>query len=91
MTGNERDAEDLVQETSLRAYKQLHRFDGRAAFRTWLYRICVNCSLDLLHTRKNCKELHPSADSDTMSHCLDSVAVPDPRTFWSHLPIEPES
>lgn len=78
MTGNEQDAADLVQETFLRAYKQMHRFDGRAAFRTWLYRICVNCSLDLLHARKNCKELHPSSDTETMAHWLDNIAAPDP-------------
>ncbi len=52
MTGNEHDAEDLVQETFLRAYKQLHSFDGRAAFGTWLYRIATNCALDLLRSRK---------------------------------------
>ncbi len=52
MTGNEQDAEDLVQESFLRAYKQLHTFDDRAAFGTWLHRICVNCSLDLLRARK---------------------------------------
>ncbi|MGH9582715.1 MAG: RNA polymerase sigma factor, partial [Bryobacteraceae bacterium] len=78
MTGNEQDAEDLVQETFLRAYRQLHRFDGRATFGTWLYRICVNCSLDLLNTRKSCKELQPSVDSDAMGHWLDSIASPDP-------------
>src|SRR6476469_7342756 len=37
MTGNEQDAEDLVQETFLRAYKQLGRFESRANFGTWLY------------------------------------------------------
>ena len=46
MTGNEQDAEDLVQETFLRAYRQLGRFDGAAGFSTWLYRIAANCSLD---------------------------------------------
>ncbi len=52
MCGNEQDAEDLVQETFLRAYKQLDKFNGRCAFGTWLYRICVNCSLDLLRARR---------------------------------------
>ena len=47
MTGNEQDAEDLVQETFLRAWKQLHKFDGRAAFGSWLYRIAANATEDL--------------------------------------------
>jgi RNA polymerase sigma-70 factor, ECF subfamily len=42
----EQDAEDLVQETFLRAYRNLARFESRSNFGTWLYRICVNCSLD---------------------------------------------
>ncbi len=52
MTGNESDAEDVVQESFLRAYRQLHKFDERAAFGTWLYRIAVNCALDLVRSRK---------------------------------------
>jgi RNA polymerase sigma-70 factor (ECF subfamily) len=65
MTGNEQDAEDMVQETFLRAYKQLHRFDGRAAFGTWLYRIAVNCSLDLMRARKNRKEQNSEVEEKT--------------------------
>ncbi len=76
MTGNEQDAEDVVQETFLRAYKQLHRFDGRAAFATWLYRICANCSLDLIRARKSRKE--QSDDADTNFSWLDRVAATDP-------------
>lgn len=57
MCGNEQDAEDLVQETFLRAYKQLKGFDGRSTFGTWLYRICANCSLDLLRSRKSRQEV----------------------------------
>lgn len=49
MTGNEQDAEDLVQETFLRAYKHIHRFDNRASFSTWVYRIATNCSLTAPH------------------------------------------
>jgi RNA polymerase sigma-70 factor (ECF subfamily) len=78
MTGNEQDAEDLVQETFLKAYKQLHRFDGRSAFGTWLYRIAANCSLDLIRARKNRAERQTSAtNSDTMDF-LDQVAAPGP-------------
>jgi RNA polymerase sigma-70 factor, ECF subfamily len=77
MTANEHDAEDLVQETFLRAYKQIHRFDGRAAFGTWLYRICANCSLDLLRTKKTRGERQPVA-SDNSLNWLDRVAAPGP-------------
>jgi RNA polymerase sigma-70 factor, ECF subfamily len=52
MTGNEADAEDVVQETFLKAYRQINRFDARSSFATWLYRIASNCSLDLLRKRK---------------------------------------
>lgn len=56
MTGNQQDAEDVVQESFLRAYKQLNKFDQRASFGTWLYRIAANCSLDLVRARKRRSE-----------------------------------
>jgi RNA polymerase sigma-70 factor, ECF subfamily len=52
MTGNEQDAEDVVQETFMRAFKQFHRFEARASFSTWLYRIAANYSLDLIRARR---------------------------------------
>src|SRR5436853_2035263 len=51
MTGNEHDADDVVQEAFLRAYRQLDHFEERANFSTWLHRIAVNCALDLLRAR----------------------------------------
>ena len=42
MTGNENDAEDIVQETFLKAYRQLHRYESRSSFGTWLFRIAAN-------------------------------------------------
>jgi RNA polymerase sigma-70 factor (ECF subfamily) len=51
MTGNETDAEDMVQETFLRAWREIRRFDGRASFGTWLHRICANRTVDFLRSR----------------------------------------
>ena len=51
MTGNEQDAEDVVQETLLKAFRQIHRYESRASFATWLHRIAANCSLDLIRAR----------------------------------------
>jgi len=53
MTGNESDAEEIVQETFLRAYRGLASFEDRSNFGTWLFRIATNCSLDLLARRKS--------------------------------------
>ena len=51
MTGTSQDAEDVVQETFLKAYRQLGRFESRANFGTWLHRIAVNCAIDLIRSR----------------------------------------
>ncbi len=53
MTGNEQDAEDVVQESFLRAYRHLGRFEARADFGTWLYRIVANCSVELIRARQS--------------------------------------
>jgi RNA polymerase sigma-70 factor (ECF subfamily) len=77
MTGNEQDAEDIVQETLLRAYRRLAKFDERASFRTWLYRITVNCSLDLVRARKRRSEQSGSANPE-MDDPLESLAATGP-------------
>jgi RNA polymerase sigma-70 factor, ECF subfamily len=53
LTGSAQDAEDVVQDTFLKAYQQLSRFEARADFRTWLHRIAVNRSIDLIRTRRH--------------------------------------
>jgi RNA polymerase sigma-70 factor (ECF subfamily) len=62
MTGNPSDAEDVVQETFLKAYKQLGRFESRANFGTWLHRIAVNCSIDLIRSRPHRESPHDTTD-----------------------------
>jgi RNA polymerase sigma-70 factor (ECF subfamily) len=80
MTGNESDAEDVVQESFLRAYRQLDKFDERASFGTWLYRITANCSLDLVRSKKRRSEQVTSADPDREDPILSLPATaPSPE------------
>lgn len=57
MTRNHSDADDIAQETFIRAYRNIHRFRGRSSFYTWLYRITVNCSKDHLRRRSRKAEI----------------------------------
>ncbi len=52
MVGDREEAEDLAQETFLRAWQSMNRFRGGAAFSTWLYRIATNLAIDALRRRK---------------------------------------
>jgi RNA polymerase sigma-70 factor (ECF subfamily) len=53
MVRNEEDALDLTQETFLRAWKSLARFDGKASLSSWLHRIATNAAIDLCRRRQN--------------------------------------
>jgi len=77
MTGNEADAEDVVQETFLRAYRNIARYDPRAKVSTWLHSIASNYSIDLLRKRKRRVADH----LDDLPEAATPVAVGDAGTF----------
>jgi RNA polymerase sigma-70 factor (ECF subfamily) len=67
MTGNEQDAEEVVQETFLKAYRGYAGYRGKAAVNTWLYRIATNCAIDLLRQRKRLTAEHTEIEPDHTS------------------------
>ena len=76
------EAEDAVQETLLRAWRAFEGFEGRAAFRSWLYRIATNVCLDMLNGRQRRArpmDLGPAQTADT------PLPAPLPEVTW----IEP--
>src|ERR1044072_9799342 len=75
MTGNEQDAEDVVQESFLRAYRQLGRFGSRANFGTWLYRIVSNCSVDLMRAKQ---ARHDQVRGDSLDEAVELPAGDGP-------------
>jgi RNA polymerase sigma-70 factor (ECF subfamily) len=78
MTGNQQDAEDVVQESFLRAYRQLGNFDERASFGTWIYRIAANCSLDTVRARKRRNDRMAPVDEDQVGDPMAQLPSKDP-------------
>jgi RNA polymerase sigma-70 factor, ECF subfamily len=86
MTGNQQDAEDVVQESFIRAYRQLSRFEARAHFATWLHRIVANCSVDLIRSRRS-RQDHSSMDDIAPVEQPHSES-PDPERLAESSRIE---
>jgi RNA polymerase sigma-70 factor (ECF subfamily) len=85
MTGNQHDAEEVVQEAFLRAYQKLSQFAARANFGTWVYRIAANYAIDRMRQRKSedsnralpARETEEGAVMDLMSTVPDAAPSPE--------------
>lgn len=83
MLNNPQDAEDILQETFIKAYKHIHKFDGRSSVSTWLYRIATNEALMALRKKR----------PDTVSFEMPSEHDTEPQeplqiVDWCCLPEE---
>lgn len=74
IAGGTRDADDAAQEAMIRVVRNIDKFDGRAAFGTWVYRIATNTALDELRKRKRRPHLHSVGDDGTEPDQADELA-----------------
>ena len=96
MTRNEQDAEDVVQDTFLRAYRRLRQFEVRSSFGTWIFRIAVNSALDLTrklgrYERVEQRMLGPEDGAETPSQLPTPEPAPDRLLLNGELKHKVES
>lgn len=79
MTGDAYDAEDIVQESLMRAFRQLDRFESRAEFGTWIHRIGVNCALDHLRRSRKTREQNLHVDAEGANDMVTTLPSNEPQ------------
>jgi RNA polymerase sigma-70 factor (ECF subfamily) len=82
MLANTQDAEDVLQETFLKAFRYIHAFKGQSSISTWLYRIATNEALMLIRKRK------PDENQVDIDREADEDALPLQIVDWAALPEE---
>jgi RNA polymerase sigma-70 factor, ECF subfamily len=83
------EAEDAVQETMIRAWRAYDRFEGRAALRSWLYRIATNVCLDMLNGRE--RRARPMDLGPAGAPVVENLNVPTEVTWLQPLPTPEET
>jgi len=89
MLGSAVDAEDAVQETMLRAWRSLERFEGRSALKSWLYRIATNVCFDSLNGRE--KRARPMDLGGPGEPIIENLAELPEVTWITPLPTPEEA
>lgn len=88
MTSSHEDANDLTQETFIKAYKALKSFKGDSSFYTWVYRIAVNKTINFLRQRKNRVHMSLNDIDFNAEHDPDLVALVSDKTPRRDLGLE---
>lgn len=85
ITGNREDARDVMQETLVKAFRYLNRFQGKSCFSTWLTRIAINEGLMWLRKRRCVHEVSTVPNDGDKSMALEMMdSSPTPETAYSH-------
>jgi len=87
MLGSPFEAEDAVQETMIRAWKGLDRFEGRSALRSWLYRIATNVCLDMAKGRE--RRARPMDLGPAREPVFENLATRPETTWLEPVPADP--
>lgn len=87
MSGNPADAEDITQETFVRAYRHLTKFKGKSSLKTWIFRIALNCSKTRLR-RRGRREARQIDDGEVeLERAQDGRRTPEDRTVATDLSL----
>ncbi|MBV9294984.1 MAG: RNA polymerase sigma factor [Acidobacteriaceae bacterium] len=75
LIGSRADAEDTVQETFLKVYRAVRRFEGQSSLSTWIYRILINCCYDVMRKRQRLAEKPAPRELSTDSKLPLKIAL----------------
>ena len=85
ITRSEEDAEDVVQETFLKAYRSLPGFAGHSEFSTWIHSIAAHCAVDQLRRRALRQARTQPLDADTRNAAVSRDASPERSVYGSEV------
>ncbi|MSU20695.1 MAG: RNA polymerase sigma factor [Pedosphaera sp.] len=82
-TGNSHDAEDITQETFLKAYQNMHRYDSAYAFATWLFTIAKRTAISHFRSKKPSEELSADTEADLADPSAALEAKEERVSLWN--------
>ena len=85
MSGNPADAEDIAQETFIRAYRHLNKFRGKSSLKTWVFRIALNCSNTRLRQRGRHLANRVDDSESELERAVDEGRSPEERALAADL------
>lgn len=90
LTGNETEAEELVQETYVRAFRFFHRYDENLPFASWIYRIMTNIHIDASRRRQRIKFVSMELDSQDGTRTMELAdSARTDAGLWDQILEEP--